>query len=64
MQNCWKLLFAGQFAEFHYLLLFAIWFANLNEPEIPPACRQGMLNFVFDAFLNGFSKLLEAFDRD
>jgi hypothetical protein len=43
MENCLKLLFAGQFAEFYYLLPFAMWFAPLCDPEIPLSCREQMI---------------------
>jgi hypothetical protein len=49
-ETCLKLLFAGQFAEFHYLLPFAMWFAALHDPEIPLACWQGMIEFCFRCF--------------
>jgi hypothetical protein len=47
MQNHLKLEFAGQFAEFYYLLPSAMWFAAIQDPEIPLAFRQGMIEFCF-----------------
>jgi hypothetical protein len=47
MENCLKLLFAGQFAEFCYLLPFAMWFNSLYYPEIPLSCREQTVEFCF-----------------
>jgi hypothetical protein len=61
MQNCLKLLFAGQFAEFHYLLPFAMWFPALDNPEIPLAYRHGMIEFCFRCFSEWLQKAPRGF---
>jgi hypothetical protein len=50
MQNCLKLLFAGRFPEFRYLLPFSLWFAALHGPDVPLSCRQQMIEFCFRCF--------------
>jgi hypothetical protein len=64
MENCLKLLFAGQFAEFYYSLPFAMWFTSLCDPEILLSWWEHLIEVWFRCFVNGFRELLKAFDGD
>jgi hypothetical protein len=59
MENCLKLLFAGEFAEFHYLVPFSMWFVSLYGPEVVLSCQEQMIEFWFWCFSEWLQRALQ-----
>jgi hypothetical protein len=50
IENCLKLLFAGERSGFYHLLTFSIWLAAIHDPAIPLRCQQQMIELCFRCF--------------
>jgi hypothetical protein len=64
IENCLKLLFAGELSGFYSLLTFSIWFAAIHDPTIPLRCQQQMIKLCFRCFSDWIAQSPRSLDRN
>jgi hypothetical protein len=62
IENCLKMLFAGELSGFCYLLPFLIWFAAIHDPAIPLRCRQQVIELCFRCFADWIARTPRSLD--
>jgi hypothetical protein len=64
IENCLKLVFAGELSGFYYLLPLSIWFAAIHDPAIPLRCRQQMIEICFRCLADWIARARRSLDRN